>query len=145
MNRQSGKITALYCRLANYDKHYDLSTARNQHKILLDYAIEHGLENPCFYCDWGFSGTTFDRPEFQSMLRDVKAGNITNLVVNNLSRLGRNSHDCGKLIEHVLPKYSVTVHSVQEGITPPEQLSKMAKIHKTLLSLCYERQRGGRS
>lgn len=70
MNRQSNKITALYCRLAHYNKDLDVSIVRNQQENLLKYAIEHGLENPCFYCDCGFSGTTFDRPEFQSMLRE---------------------------------------------------------------------------
>ncbi len=145
MNRQSGKITALYCRIAHYDNDFDLLTARNQQEILLNYAIEHGLENPCFYCDWGFSGATFDRPELQSMLREVEAGNVANLVVTNCSKLGRNCLDCVKLIEHTLPKYGVTFHSVQDGMTTPEQLSKTAQIHKALLPLGHKRRRGGRA
>lgn len=144
MNRQSGKITALYCRLAHYDKDLDFLTARNQQEILLNYAIANHLENPCFYCDWGFSGTTFDRPGFQSVLQEVKAGSVANLVVTKFTKLGRNCLDCGKLIEHTIPKFGVTFHSVQEGIITPEQLSIMAQIPMALLSLC-KGERGGRA
>lgn len=145
MNRQSNKITALYCRLAQYNKDFDLPIARNQQEILLKYAIDHGLENPCFYCDWGFSGTTFDRPEFQSMLREVKAGNVADLVVKNWSRLGRDSFACAELVETTLPRYGVTVHTVQESILTPEHLTEMAKVRKGLLALCRQSRRGGRT
>lgn len=145
MNRQSNKITALYCRLAHYNKDSDLPIARNQQEILLKYAIEHGLESPCFYCDWGFSGTTFDRPEFQSMLREVKAGNVANLVVKDLSRLGRGCMACGDLVETTFPKYGVTVYSIQDGILAPKYHTEMANVKKGLLTLYRKSQRGGRT
>lgn len=144
MNRQSNKITALYCRLAHYNKDLDVSIIRNQQENLLKYAIEHGLENPCFYCDCGFSGTTFDRPEFQSMLREVKAGNVANLVVKDLSRLVRSPIICGELIEVTLPRYGVTVYSIQDGILSPEYRTKMANVRKGLLALYRKSLRGGR-
>lgn len=142
MNRQSNKITALYCRLAHYNKDLDLLTARNQQEILLKYAIEHGLENPCFYCDWGFSGTTFDRPELQSMLREVKAGNVANLVVKDCSRLVRDSFACAELVEIALTRYGATFHTVQDGVLTPDHLAEM---EKGLLALYHQSRRGGRA
>lgn len=145
MNRQSNKITALYCRLAHYNKDFDTHIAQNQQEILLQYAIDHGLENPCFYCDWGFSGATFDRPEFRSMLREVKAGNVTALVVKDRSRLGRDSFACAELVETTLPRCGVTFHTVQEGFLTPEHLTEMADLRKGLLALCRQSRRGGRA
>ena len=68
MNRQSNKTTALYCRLANFTE-ADSLTAKNQMDRLAAYAAENGLQNPEFFCDWGFSGTNTGRPEYQRMLQ----------------------------------------------------------------------------
>ena len=88
MNRQSEKITALYCRLASFTE-ADILTAKNQMDRLAAYAAENGLQNPEFFCDWGFSGTNMERPEYQRMLHEVEAGRVNNLVVVSLCRLGR--------------------------------------------------------
>ena len=88
MNRQSDKTTALYCRLASFTE-ADILTAKNQMDRLAAYAAENGLQNPEFFCDWGFSGTNMERPEYQRMLHEVEAGRVNNLVVVSLCRLGR--------------------------------------------------------
>lgn len=145
MNRQSNqKITALYCRLAHYEKH-DTLFAMYQQEELLEYAAEHGLENPQLFCDWGMSGTTFDRPQFQHVLREVKAGHVANLVVRDFSRLGRNSLDCADLIEETLPKYGVTFHSVRDGVPTPEYLAECAQMRKALLNRYRQERKGGRA
>lgn len=147
MKRQSDKITALYCRLAHYDvgSELDALTGQNQQEALLKYAAEHGLENPKLFCDWGFSGTTFDRPEYQRMLREVMAGNVVNLVVNDFSRLGRNYPICGELLETILPMYGVSFHSVKDGYVSPEAPDESRQMLKPLLSLYRESRRGGRA
>lgn len=65
------KITALYCRLSRDD---DLSGDSNsivhQKEILGEYAKRHGFTNSVFYVDDGYSGTNFNRPDFQRMLKD---------------------------------------------------------------------------
>ena len=66
------KITALYCRLSRDD---DLSGDSNsivhQKEILGEYAKRHGFSNPTYYVDDGYSGTNFNRPDFQRMLKDI--------------------------------------------------------------------------
>ncbi len=128
MDRQSDKITALYCRT---DKPFnigrDADIAHAQTDRLSRYVKEHGLKNPKFFCDWGFSGTTPNRPEYQRMLQEVEAGKVANLVVVNLSRLTRSSIDAGELISNVFPRNGVVLHSVKEGGEIIDSLTQMQK------------------
>lgn len=146
MYRQSEKITALYCRLASYDAEMDASTAQSQMERLSEYAETHGLNNPHFFCDWGFSGTNDNRPEYQRMLREMEAGNVADLVVSSFSCLSRSYMDCNKLMEDILPRYGVTFHSVQDQIVhTPEKLETLATESKNFRArLLRQRQEGGR-
>lgn len=145
MDRQSNKITALYCRMAHYFTDADILAGRCQMEILSRYAAGHHLENPQFYCDWGVSGITADRPEYQRMLQDVIAGNVSNLVVLNLSRLSRNSTACWELISIVLPPRGIVFHSVQDGDGITDTLNQLAQIHDELLNAYCMSQKGGRA
>ncbi len=139
MNRQSKeKITALYCRIDKQSKNRDAAASRAQEEILLQYAADHGLKNPELFCDWGFSGTTFDRPEFQRMLREIEAGRVSDLVVKNLSRLTRDYISGGVLIDEMLPMLGVTLHTTQEGIYHPET---SLQLRQAILSMA----KGGRA
>src|SRR5690625_114371 len=67
------KITALYCRLSRDDElSGDSNSIKNQKAILQKYADDNGLKNTVFYIDDGFSGTTFDRPDFNRMINDIE-------------------------------------------------------------------------
>lgn len=142
MDRQSIKITALYCR-TDYPS-TDTDIAHAQIDRLSRYAREHGLKNPKFFCDWGYSGTTSDRPEYQRMLGEVVSGNVANLVVLNLSRLDRDSEDVWKLIGDTLPRYGVAFHSVQDGAGINETLNKFSLIRQELETACRRSQERGR-
>lgn len=146
MYRQSEKITALYCRLALYSGEMDVSAAKNQMDRLSEYAEAHRLYNPRFFCDWGFSGTNDNRPEYQRMLREIEAGNVSDLVVSSFSRLSRSYMDCNKLIEDILPRYGVTFHSVKDQIVhTPEKLEALAAESKDFRArLLRQWQEGGR-
>lgn len=142
MNRQSNKITALYCRMAHCDGDMDGYIQRGQMECLSRYVKEHGLSNPQFFCDWGFSGITPNRPQFQRMIQTVKAGNVSDLVVLDLSRLGRRHAGCGKLLERILPRHGVTLHTVNTNtIYTPQDLTEMAAQQKALRDFC---RKGGR-
>ena len=69
MGNQTEELTALYCRLSQDDKQEgDSNSIINQKKILKRYAIEHGYQPYVFFVDDGFSGTNFNRPDFQRMI-----------------------------------------------------------------------------
>ena len=145
MNRQSDKTTALYCRLANFTE-MDSLTAKHQMDQLAAYAAENGLQNPEFFCDWGFSGTNTERPEYQRMLQEIEARNVSDLVTMNVNRLWRDFVSGYKLYYAVLPDYGVTLHSLQDNIiVTPQAAKEMGARHKKLLALFQrESQRGGR-
>lgn len=142
MDRQSDRITALYCR-TDYPS-IDTDIAHAQIDRLSRYAREHGLKNPKFFCDWGYSGTTSDRPEYQRMLREVISANVANLVVLNLSRLDRDYEDAWKLIGDTLPHYGVAFHSVQDGTGINKTLNRFSQIKKELEAAYLRSQERGR-
>lgn len=133
MNRQSEKITAIYCRLAHYQSETDATITHKQMKCLSCYAGEHSLKNPRFFCDWGFSGITENRPAYQRMLSEIKHGNVTDLVVMNISRFCRGFAEQHTLIETVLLPHKVTLHSVQDSrILTPNELNCENELFKSL-------------
>lgn len=136
MNRQSNKITALYCRIGNPCGDMDGLIRRNQMERLAGYVEEHGLQNPEFFCDWGFPGTTPKRPEYQRMLREIEARNVSDLVVVNMNRLWREWTAGYEFSCSVLPRCSVTLHVLQDNsISTPLNLKETAARYEGLLDL----------
>lgn len=58
------------------------------------------------YADNGFTGTRFDRPEFERMMQDVRTGKIQCIVVKDLSRFGRDYIETGSYLETIFPMRS---------------------------------------
>ena len=68
-----GDVTALYCRLSKDDEQIgDSNSIVHQKEILAKYAKEHGFVNCEFYVDDGYSGTNFNRPDFQRLMADAE-------------------------------------------------------------------------
>lgn len=89
--------TALYMRLSRDDENYgDSVSIETQRTILQQYAKEQGLHVVGEYVDDGWSGTNFERPDFQRMMDDMEAGKVNCIVTKDLSRFGR---------EHVMMDY----------------------------------------
>lgn len=137
MNRQSEKITALYCRLGRMHGDVDDFAARNQMEILSEYAKKHGLENPEFFCDLGFNGDPAKWPQYQHMLQRIRDGKVSALVVRNLNRLGRDYPPVIDLLETILPQHGVVFHSVQDGVGIPGVIRE----YPALLTAFSSRQR----
>ena len=94
--------TALYMRLSRDDENYgDSVSIETQRTILQQYAKEQGLHVVGEYVDDGWSGTNFERPDFQRMMDDVEAGKVNCIVTKDLSRFGR---------EHVMMDYLSLIH-----------------------------------
>ena len=87
-------MVAIYIRLSkeDVDRGYDESESiKNQRTLLTEYVQKLGLKYKLIdtYIDQGFTGTNFNRPDFQRMVRDIENGKINMVVTKDLSRLGR--------------------------------------------------------
>ena len=119
LNKQSNaeKITALYCRLSRDDElNGESNSIINQKNILQKYANDNGFKNTKLYVDDGVSGTTFDRPGFQSMIEDVKAGIIGTVIVEDMSRFGRNYLQVGFYTEMMFPDADVRFIAINNNV-----------------------------
>lgn len=144
MDRQSDKITALYCRIGCPFDGRETIAAYAQIDRLSEYAKEHGLKNPKFFCDWGYSGLTSERPEYLRMLHEVVRGNVADLVVLDLSRLDRDLEDAWKLIGDTFPHYGVVFHSIQDGADIGATLNKFSLIRQELETAYRQSRERGR-
>ncbi len=69
-----------------------------------------------YYIDNGYSETNFDRPELKRMIRDVANRKVDVVIVKDLSRIGRNYIEVGKLLDSILPLYEVKLISINDNI-----------------------------
>lgn len=111
-------ITACYERLSQEDKlDGESNSISNQKKILEKYCRDHGYTAIRHYDeDDGYSGTNFNRPGFQRLLADIKAGKIKRVVVKDMSRFGRNYLQVGMYTEMLFPEYGVHFIAVNDGV-----------------------------
>lgn len=66
------------------------------------------------YSDNGCTGTNFDRPAFEALMEDVRAGKINCIVVKDLSRFGRNYLETGNYLERIFPYLGVRFVAVND-------------------------------
>ena len=84
--------------------------------MLTQFAEYHGIEIVETYVDDGWSGTNFQRPSFQNMIKDIENGLINCVSTKDLSRLGRNYLDCGLYLEVFFPEHNVRYIAVNDGV-----------------------------
>ena len=127
LNRQPSiiamdKITALYCRLSRDDElQGDSNSIINQKTILQKYADDNGFLNTMFFVDDGYSGTNFDRPDWQRLMALVDEGRISTIIVKDMSRLGRDYLKVGYYTEVLLPDADVRFIAINNGIDSANQ------------------------
>lgn len=127
MNRQSSdiatdKITALYCRLSRDDElQGDSNSIINQKAILQKYADDNGFTNTSFFVDDGYSGTNFDRPDWQRLMSLVDEGKVGTVIVKDMSRLGRDYLKVGYYTEVALPGADVRFIAINNGVDSANQ------------------------
>ena len=117
MGLEHEKITALYERLSRDDEMQGESNSIiNQKKFLEDYAKAHGMRNLRHFSDDGFSGTNFNRPSFKQLLEEVRAENVSTIIVKDLSRFGRNYLQVGFYTEMLFPDKGVRFIAINNNI-----------------------------
>lgn len=124
MNRQSNKITALYCRLSRDDElQGESNSITNQKSIISKYAKENGFQNTKFFVDDGYSGVSFTRPAFMELVELAEQGQIGTIIVKDHSRLGRNRLIVGQLLEEDFVRWGVRYIAIMDNIDTAKGLS----------------------
>ena len=108
---------ALYIRLSKEDESEGPSqSVQNQESLLREFVQQHQLSVYDTYVDDGFSGTNFDRPDFQRMITDIEAKKVNMVITKDLSRLGRDYIMTGHYMERYFPEHRVRYISLLDGI-----------------------------
>ena len=117
MKQANEKHTLLYARLSQDDgSQGDSNSIQNQRMMLEKYAKDNGFENLKFLYDDGATGTNFNRPAFQEVMALIESGEVATLIVKDMSRLGREYLEVGRLTEIVFPSYGVRFIAMNDGV-----------------------------
>ena len=129
----------LYVRLSRDDElegeSYSIS---NQKKLLTRVARDKGYTDISVFCDDGISGVTMNRPEFNKMIEQLELGKASAVFVKDLSRLGRNYIEVGRLTEEFFPEHNIRLVSVSDNLDTDEGESELTPI-KNLFNEWYSR------
>ena len=142
------KCIAVYLRLSLEDVDKRTNTAKDdsnsitaQRQLIQRYIEENsylsGLPQIEF-CDDGFTGTNFRRPDFQRMIDLIREGEIHIVIVKDLSRFGRDYLEVGDYLEHIFPFLGVRMISINDNYDSEKFLGNTAGIDVAFKNLIYD-------
>lgn len=135
-----GDVTALYARLSKDDNLVgDSNSIVHQKEILAKYAKEHGFTNIEFYVDDGFSGTNFNRPDFQRMMADAEEGKISTVIVKDMSRFGRDYIMVGYYTEIYFSNLDIRFIAINDNVDSNIQTENDLTPFKNVFNEWYAR------
>ena len=139
-NKKTRDVTAfIYLRLSRDDNLEGESySIGNQKKLLTKAAKDLGYSNIVTFIDDGVSGVTMNRPGFNDMMRQLEENRAAALLVKDLSRLGRNYIEVGRLMEEFFPEHNIRLVAVSDNIDTDEGENEMAPI-RNLFNEWYAR------
>ena len=141
-------MAAIYARLSVDNDEKKSESIETQVTLIKEFIQKHN-ENPdreCeivvydIYSDLGKTGTNFDRPGFERMMNDVRAGKINCILVKDFSRFGRNYIETGNYLEKILPFMKVRFISVcdnYDSFAPGAKNQELSMNIKNLVNDAY--------
>ncbi|MCA5960823.1 recombinase family protein [Blautia sp. RD014234] len=132
-------FAALYMRLSKDDEGKGESASiTTQRKMLRAYAAENHYPVYDEYVDDGISGTTFERPDFRRMIRDIESGRVNMVITKDLSRLGRDYIQTGQYTEIYFPTKKVRYIAINDGYDSDSPCTDIAPF-KNIINEMYAR------
>lgn len=118
----NNKITALYCRLSRDDElQGDSNSIIHQKEILKKYADDNGFKNTEFFVDDGYSGTNFNRPDWQRLMELVNQEKVATIIVKDMSRLGRDYLKVCYYTEILFSENNIRFIAINSGVDSANQ------------------------
>ncbi len=132
---------AIYARLSyETEANRERDTVETQIAYLKNFIDrQEDMELADIYADVSFSGTNFERPEFERMMRDIRAGKIDTVITKDLSRLGRNYIDSGTYIERIFPLFHVRYIAVNDDFDTNRAETDLTMPLKNIINEWYAR------
>lgn len=132
----------IYLRLSREDgDKAESDSITNQRELILEFLkSREDIRIHAVRVDDGYSGVNFERPAFQQMLEDIKAGKVNCVVTKDLSRFGRNHIEVGKYIEKIFPYLGVrfiAVNDNYDSLTNDTQTNNIIIPFKNLINDAY--------
>ena len=109
--------TAIYTRLSKDDGDKTESNSIVSQKAMCEeYIAKHpDLELVETFVDDGYSGVSFDRPDFRKMEQAVREGRIDAILCKDLSRFSRNYIEAGRYLEKIFPQLGVRFIAINDA------------------------------
>jgi len=141
ITKQQTYNAAIYCRLSAEDNLAGESgSISTQRTLLTQYCKDKGFNIAGYYVDDGFSGTNFDRPDFERLLNDIDKGKINVVLTKDLSRFGRDYIQAGYFIEKVFERKNVRYIVVDDNIDTLNNNNDILMPIKNVLNDMYARE-----
>lgn len=135
------EIAAIYCRLSQDDGDLGESgSIQTQKAILTRYCKENHITIGEYYWDDGWTGLNFNRPDFKRMMADIDVGKINTVIVNDLSRFGREYAEMGLIIEHYFEEKGVRFISLHENVDTKKSMDNLIMAVTNVMNSFYARQ-----
>ncbi len=100
-----------------------------------EYALKENIQVVEVYTDYEYSGTNFNRPEFQNMMKAIKERKINCIIIKDLSRLGREYLEMGRLIDKVFPFLGVRFISVNDNLDTIKEMDSKKSFEVTIKNI----------
>ncbi|NLI92969.1 MAG: recombinase family protein [Peptococcaceae bacterium] len=135
------EIAAIYCRLSQDDGDLGESgSIQTQKAILTRYCKDNHIAIGEIYCDDGYTGQNFNRPDFRRMMDDIEKGKINVVIVNDLSRFGREYAEMGLIIEHYFEEKGVRFISLYDRVDTAKSKDNLIMAITNVMNSFYARQ-----
>lgn len=134
-------IIAIYLRLSKEDDRWreESNSITMQRALLVKYIEENFTEYELVeFCDDGYTGTNFDRPGMQEMLKGIKDGAINCVIVKDFSRFARDYVELGSYLEQIFPFLGVRFISVGDGYDSNSHQGSIADLDVNFKNLLYD-------
>ena len=121
MKKEINYRVGIYCRLSQDDGNDESQSIKAQKEIILDYVKKQDWTVVDTYADDGYTGTNFNRPEFNRMIKDIELGRINMVITKDLSRLGRNYIYAGYYTEEYFPEHNVRYIAINDDFDSADE------------------------